>query len=65
MATKTANMINVIISPLLTTLDFLPILMITIIMNIRNYSGQIYAEPHKSYENVKHAGASPISEADF
>jgi hypothetical protein len=30
-----------------------------------NYSGQIYAEPHKSYENVKHARASPISEADF
>jgi hypothetical protein len=26
---------------------------------------QIYAEPHKSYENVKNAGASPISEADF
>jgi hypothetical protein len=30
-----------------------------------NYSGQIYAEPHKSYENVTYAGASPISEADF
>jgi hypothetical protein len=28
------------------------------------YSGQIYAEPHKSYENVTYAGASPISEAD-
>jgi hypothetical protein len=35
-------------------------------MNIfRNCSGQIYAEPHKSYESVTHAGASPISEADF
>jgi hypothetical protein len=30
-----------------------------------NYSGQIYAEPHKSYENVTYARASPISEADF
>jgi hypothetical protein len=34
-------------------------------MRFFNYSGQIYAEPHKSYENVKHAGASPISEADL
>jgi hypothetical protein len=30
-----------------------------------SYSGQIYAEPHKSYESVTHAGASSISEADF
>jgi hypothetical protein len=35
-------------------------------MNIfRNCSGQIYAEPHKSYESITHAGAGPISEADF
>jgi argininosuccinate lyase len=32
--------------------------------NEGNYLGQIYAEPHKSYENVMYAGASPISEAD-
>lgn len=29
-----------------------------------NYSAQIYAGPHKLYENVERAGASAISEAD-
>ena len=34
-------------------------------MKLYNCLGQIYAEPHKSYENVQNAGASLISEADF